>query len=76
MMKKSLSATLAVSALTLMLVGCSSNYELHTNDGRTIVTQGKPNVDKDTGMMSYQDSTGLRQQINQNEVSTLKEVGQ
>lgn len=75
-MKKTPLTVLAVSALTLLLVGCSANYVLHTNDGRTIVTQGKPNVDKDTGMISYKDSTGLKQQINQNEVSTLQEVGQ
>ena len=75
-MKKIRFAAMAVSALTLVLVGCSSNYVLHTNDGRTIVTQGKPNVDKDTGMISYKDSTGVKQQINQSEVSTLQEVGQ
>ena len=75
-MKKSRLAALVVSVLTLILVGCSSNYVLHTNDGHTIVTQGKPNVDKDTGMISYKDSSGVKQQINQNEVSTLQEVEQ
>ncbi|MGL9736508.1 MAG: YgdI/YgdR family lipoprotein [Symbiopectobacterium sp.] len=36
----------------LSLTACSSNYVLHTNDGSTIIAEGKPKVDEDTGMIS------------------------
>ncbi len=75
-MKKHLFAVLAVSGLAFTLVGCSSNYVMHTNDGQTIVTQGKPTVDDDTGLILYKDSTGIKQQINRSEVKDLTEVGQ
>ncbi len=33
----------------LAAAGCSSNQEIKTTDDRTIVTDGKPKVDSDTG---------------------------
>ncbi len=75
-MKKPIAAAFVVSALMFTLVGCSSNYVLHTNDGRTLVAQGKPSVDDDTGMMVYKDSNGNKQQINRSDVKDMTEVGQ
>ncbi len=46
-------------ALTFALSACSGpNYVMHTNDGRSIVTDGKPQTDNDTGMISYKDANG------------------
>lgn len=75
-MKKQLLAIMAVTGMALGLAACSSNYVLHTNDGRTIVTQGKPSVDSDTGMILYKDSNGIKQQLNRSDVKSLTEVGQ
>lgn len=75
-MKKHLLAAMTVAGLAFALTGCSSNYIMHTNDGETIVTQGKPEVDSDTGLIRYKDSTGVKQQINRSQVKDLSEVGQ
>ena len=44
-----------------------------TKSGQTIVTQGKPRLDKDTGMTSYVDESGNHRQINSSDVSQLVE---
>ncbi|MDF7657643.1 YgdI/YgdR family lipoprotein [Erwiniaceae bacterium L1_54_6] len=59
-----------------VLSACSSNYQLQTNDGRTIVTSGKPNIDEDTGLIKYEDANGVKQQINRADVKTITEIGQ
>ena len=56
-MKKSLMVVCA-GAMLALLAGCSSNYVMTTKSGQTIVTQGKPKLDKDTGMTSYTDESG------------------
>lgn len=45
---------MAVSALVMVagLAGCSSDYVMATKDGNMILTQGKPEIDKDTGLIS------------------------
>ena len=51
-MKKT-AAIISACMLTFALSACSgSNYVMHTNDGRTIVSDGKPQTDNDTGMIS------------------------
>ncbi|MBL0814570.1 YgdI/YgdR family lipoprotein, partial [Klebsiella michiganensis] len=55
-MKKSLMVVCA-GAMLALLAGCSSNYVMTTKSGQTIVTQGKPKLDKDTGMTSYTDES-------------------
>lgn len=72
-MKKT-AAVITACALAFTLSACSSNYVMHTNDGRTIVTSGKPKVDEDTGMISYQDASGTQQQINRSDVKEMMEV--
>ena len=50
-MKKT-AAIISACMLTFALSACSgSNYVMHTNDGRTIVSDGKPQTDNDTGMI-------------------------
>lgn len=71
-----LTAVLAVCTLAFTLSACSSNYVMHTNDGRTIVADGKPKVDDETGMISYQDANGNKQQINRSDVKEMVEIGQ
>jgi len=75
MKMKSLSA-IALLALSLCtLAGCASNQSIKTTDGRTIVTDGKPQIDSDTGLVSYRDAqTGKTEQINRNEISNMSEL--
>ncbi|EOI7435532.1 TPA: YgdI/YgdR family lipoprotein [Yersinia enterocolitica] len=71
-MKKT-AAIISALMLTFTLAACSSNYVMHTNDGRTIVADGKPKVDDETGMISYTDANGTEQQINRSEVKEMAE---
>ncbi len=68
---------LSACMLTFALSACSgSNYVMHTNDGRTIVSDGKPQTDNDTGMISYKDANGNKQQINRTDVKEMVELDQ
>ena len=67
-------AIISACMLTLGLSACSSNYVMHTNDGRSIVSEGKPTTDNDTGMISYKDANGNKQQINRTDVKEMKEI--
>lgn len=51
--------------------GCSSDYVMATKDGRMILTDGKPTVDDDTGLISYEDQQGNKMQINRDDVSQI-----
>jgi len=44
-----------------------------TKDGRMILTDGKPKVDDDTGLVSYRDQQGNEMQINRDDVSQIIE---
>ena len=68
-------AIISACVLTLGLSACSSNYVMHTNDGRTIVTDGKPQTDNDTGLVSYKNAqTGKTEQINRDQVKDMSEL--
>lgn len=73
---KKLTALLATAAMVFTLAACSSNYVMHTNDGRTIVASGKPMVDDETGLISYEDANGSKQQINRSDVKEMVELNQ
>lgn len=64
-------------ALVLMLAtflgGCSNDYVMATRDGKMIMTQGKPEIDKDTGLVKYTDNSGHELQINGDDVSSIVE---
>ncbi|MCL2893001.1 YgdI/YgdR family lipoprotein [Brenneria tiliae] len=60
-------------ALLFTLGGCSSHYVMATKDGQMLLTQGKPELDKETGLLSYVDEQGNKKQINTNEISQIIE---
>ncbi|MEX5994465.1 YgdI/YgdR family lipoprotein [Providencia vermicola] len=63
------------SLVAFTVTGCSSNQAIKTTDGRTIITDGKPQVDNDTGLVSYKDAqTGKNEQINRNEITNMSEL--
>jgi len=75
-MRKNLLLTSLFTAAALFTVaGCSSNHAVKTTDGKTIVTDGKPQVDDDTGMMSIDNAeTGQTEQINRDQVKSMGEL--
>ncbi|ROP59580.1 uncharacterized protein DUF903 [Enterobacter sp. BIGb0383] len=64
-----------ISAIGLACVvsGCSSDYVMATKDGRMILTDGKPEIDDETGLVSYEDQQGNKLQINRDDVSQIIE---
>ncbi len=73
-MKKML---ILMSLLTsgLLLAGCTNDHILHTRDGHTLVVEGKPQVDEDTGLITYKDIYGHEQQINRDQIKDISSVG-
>lgn len=69
-MKKYVAIVSAVLC-AVMLSGCANDYVMATKDGRMILTQGKPELDKSTGLIRYTDERGNDMQINGNEVSQM-----
>lgn len=68
-MKKSIVAALCAIALT----GCANEYLIVTNDGTLVSTQEKPELDKDTGMMEFEDDEGRKQQIPKESIKSVIE---
>lgn len=75
-MKSRIAAAVFLTSLSLMaLTGCSSNQSIRTTDGQTIVTDGKPQIDKETGLVSYKDAqSGKTEQINRDRISNMSEL--
>ncbi|POP41529.1 YgdI/YgdR family lipoprotein [Superficieibacter electus] len=68
-------AAVIVAFLAITTSGCSSNQAIKTTDGRTIVTDGKPQIDDDTGLVSYKDAqTGRTEQINRDKITNMSEL--
>ena len=75
MRNKILMASALAATAMLFVAGCSSTQSLKTTDGKTIVTDGKPQVDDDTGMVSYKNAeTGRTEQINRDQVKSMDEL--
>ncbi|POT55997.1 YgdI/YgdR family lipoprotein [Citrobacter amalonaticus] len=75
MQKHILIASIFATATLFTVAGCSSNQAVKTTDGRTIVTDGKPQVDDDTGLVSYKNAqTGKTEQINRDQVKNMSEL--
>lgn len=75
MRNKILMASALAATAMLFVAGCSSNQSLKTTDGKTIVTDGKPQVDDDTGMVSYKNAeTARTEQINRDQVKSMDEL--
>ncbi|SNY68920.1 YgdI/YgdR family lipoprotein [Enterobacter sp. CC120223-11] len=67
--------SLFTAAALFTVAGCSSNQAVKTTDGKTIVTDGKPEVDGDTGLVSYKNAeTGKTEQINRDQVKSMGEL--
>ncbi|WP_275898513.1 YgdI/YgdR family lipoprotein [Pectobacterium brasiliense] len=58
-------------ALLFTLAGCSSDYVMATKEGQMLLTQGKPVLDNDTGLLSYTDEQGNQKQINSDQISQI-----
>lgn len=63
----------AALGIAMLLSGCSSSYVMATKDGQMIMTDGKPQIDKETGLVQYTDESGHEKQINGDEVSSIVE---
>lgn len=75
MKNKILLASLFATATLLTVAGCSSNQAVKTTDGKTIVTDGKPQVDDETGLVSYKNAeSGKTEQINRDQVKSMDEL--
>lgn len=75
MQHKLLLASLFAATTLMTVAGCSSNQAVKTTDGQTIVTDGKPEVDDDTGLVSYENAeTGKTEQINRDQVKGMNEL--
>lgn len=75
MQNKVLITSIFTAAAMFTMAGCSSNQAVRTTDGQTIVTDGKPQVDDDTGLVSYKNAqTGQTEQINRDRVKDMSEL--
>ena len=75
MQKHILITSIFTAAALFTVAGCSSNQAVKTTDGKTIVTDGKPQVDDDTGLVSYKNAqTGKTVQINRDQVKDMSEL--
>ena len=75
MRSKLLLTSLFAAATLFTVAGCSSNQAVKTTDGKTIVTDGKPEIDSDTGLVSYKNAeTGKTEQINRDQVKSMGEL--
>ncbi|MEG7493340.1 YgdI/YgdR family lipoprotein [Enterobacter hormaechei] len=70
---KKCAGIISAVGLACAVSGCSSDYVMSTKDGRMILTDGKPEVDDDTCLVSYRDREGNQMQINRDEVSQIIE---
>lgn len=55
------------------LAGCANDYIIATVDGQMLTSDGKPELDEDTGMLEFEDSEGRKQQIPQSQVKQIIE---
>jgi hypothetical protein len=62
-----------ISALSLSLAGCASDYIMSTKDGRLITSHGKPRLDRETGMYRYEDENGREMQIRAEDIVQIVE---
>ncbi|ROR13215.1 YgdI/YgdR family lipoprotein [Erwinia sp. JUb26] len=65
--------SIAALSVSMLVSGCSSDYVMATKDGKMIMTDGKPNIDKETGLVKYVDESGHEIQINGDEISSIVE---
>jgi len=71
MLIKKAVATLIMLAAASTLSACAGHYIISTNDGHMINTNGKPAIDKETGMISYEDASGNMHQLQKQDVKEI-----
>ena len=59
--------------LSLTVAGCSSDYVLQKKNGDMIITHGKPEVDDDNGLITYEDIAGNEHAINRDQIIQMIE---
>jgi len=73
-MKKLVLSTVVAIITLSALTGCTrTSYAIHTTDGRTIVSDGKPK-ESEAGMLGYTDANGVKQQLNTQDVKEISEL--
>lgn len=72
---KKLFGMVLVSVVAFSVVACSSSYVMATKNGEMIVTKGKPEVDKQTGLTRYYDGQGAEHQIQNDQITQLIKRG-
>ena len=66
--------TLALTAVALALLGCSSTqYIIGTRSGQLLTAYGKPELDDKTGTYTYRDSEGRKATISKADVGQIME---
>jgi len=66
-------AVFGLALLTFTVAGCSSDYVLEKKNGEMIITHGKPEVDDDTGLITYEDIAGHEHAINRDQIIQMIE---
>lgn len=70
---KKIVAVIGLVLLSLTVAGCSSDYVLQKKNGDMIITHGKPEVDDDTGLITYEDIAGNEHAINRDQIIQMIE---
>ncbi|WP_312042164.1 YgdI/YgdR family lipoprotein [Erwinia sp.] len=58
-------------AAAALLSGCANDHVIHMRDGSTKVVEGKPVLDKATGMVIYTDESGTQQAVQQSDIKEM-----
>lgn len=66
-------AVIGLVLLSLTVAGCSSDYVLQKKNGEMIITHGKPEVDDDNGLITYEDIAGNEHSINRDQIIQMIE---
>ncbi|MDU6389186.1 MULTISPECIES: YgdI/YgdR family lipoprotein [unclassified Pantoea] len=73
MLIKKAAVSLIMLAAASTLSACAGRYIISTNDGHMINAKGKPVIDKETGMISYEDASGNMHQLQKHDVKEIVE---
>lgn len=55
------------------LAACSTPSQIHTRDGRSIPTADRPEIDEDSGFVTYE-KDGREVQLNKSDVQAIEEI--
>ena len=70
---KKVVAVISPVLLSLTVAGCSSDYVLQKKNGEMIITHGKPEVDDENGLITYEDIAGNEHAINRDQIIQMIE---